>query len=519
MPMYLMLRVDLKDKSVSEIGGDENFRSQIDTGVFSSEVLPYLTENLEKGINSGGKLFSFNGRMYRMIFSLSEIACDVLLIDGNIDFDDVEKFTHDNLTNLLGKYSLFSDLEKRKGVTKQCQLILLDIDSFRRVNTMVGREGADSILLDLTKRISEELISNFTLYRFEGDSFAILREGRKLDKFIKNLQKLLDEPFVFEGKNTYITMSIGSIELSEYPEQGAAEILESVQAALTASKTVGKGVWSIYSDDLTEKNYRELEMEGMIRDAIKNNEFILHYQPQYSFAKNKVVGAEALIRWNHPEKGLVSPAEFIPVAERSGLVVNIGEWVVREACRQQKEWLDKGLDIVKVGVNIGSLHFNKPNFISEIKDAISDFGIQPDKLGLEITEGSVIEDVTDMIVKLEELRNFGVHVSIDDFGTGYSSLSYLKKFKIDTLKIDQSFVLNMTDESDDIAIVKAIIDLAKNLNIKVIAEGVETDTVKQLLIDMDCTDMQGYLVSRPIPYQEFEKKLFTLESSTKMVSH
>lgn len=510
--MYLMLRINLNDRTVTEIGGDSEFKRNLNVGVFEEKVLPYIFNSLDKGNNYGGSVFTYEENVYRILFTMSLDYCEVLLIDGRIAFEDVEKYTKDNLTGLLGKYSLIDELDNKKTPDKQSQLILLDIDSFRRVNDMVGRDGANQVLQEIATRIKDDVISKFTIYRFDGDSFAILREGRKLDKFIKNLQSVFDNPFVVDGKNTYITMSIGSIEISEYYDLNSTELIDRAHVALNYSKSNGKGLWSVYSDSLTEKNYRELEMEGLIRDAIKNNEFLLYYQPQYSFSANRVVGAEALIRWNHPERGLISPAEFIPIAERSGLVVNIGEWVVQEACRQQKEWLDKGLDLVKVGVNIGSLHFNKPNFISEIRDAIETYELKPQYLGLEITEGSVIEDVNDMIQKLDELKSLGVHVSIDDFGTGYSSLSYLKKFKIDTLKIDQSFVLNMSKESDDIAIVKAIIDLAKNLNIKVIAEGVETDKVKELLIGMDCTDMQGYLVSKPIPSQEFEKIL--TENST-----
>ena len=506
--MYLSLKINLKTNDLN-IDGDEKFMMNISHDIFDVKVLPYIFDKIANKEQFGGMMFAFEDRLYRLIYTTTDTTCDVLLLDGTFVFDGIEKFTIDSLTRLFGKASLLQEMKDRNGTLKlktEQQLLLIDIDSFRRVNDMVGREGSDNILREFTERL-HTLPGVFSLYRYDGDCFAILRTGKKLDKFIQGIKQLLDIPFSYKGKNTYLTVSIGSLDMLDFSNESPETLLEYTEVALNVSRSNGKNGWLSYSTDLKEKDYLELEMEGMIRDGIKNNQFVLYYQPQYSFSENKYVGAEALIRWNHPIKGFVSPGEFIPIAERSGLVVNLGEWVINEACRQQREWLDKGYSIVKVGVNIGSLHFKKPDFIHEIKSALLKYDLPPQSLGLEITEGSVVEDVDDMIYKLEQLREIGVQVSIDDFGTGYSSLSYLKKFKIDTLKIDQSFVMNMEEARDDVAIVRAIIDLAKNLNIKVIAEGVENDNVRDLLIEMSCTDMQGYLVSRPVASTEFEKNL------------
>lgn len=506
--MYLSLKINLETHDLI-VDGDNTFMNNISHDIFDTKVLPYVFDKLHNNEKFGGIVFPYDDKLYRMLYTINEKICDVILIDGTFVFDGMEKFMIDPLTKLFDKVSLLQEMNDRlntPAMETEQQLLLIDIDSFRRVNDVIGREGSDAILKEFSSRL-QELPGVFFLYRYSGDCFAILRTGKKLDKFVQGIKSLLDTPFDYKGKNTYLTVSIGSIDILDFADTTAETLLEYTEIALNVCRSKGKNGWVRYSSDLKERDYLELEMEGMIRDGLKTNQFVLYYQPQYSFSENKFVGAEALIRWNHPTKGFVSPGEFIPIAERSGLVVNLGEWVINEACRQQREWLDKGYSIVKVGVNIGSLHFKKPDFIEDIRDALEKYNLPAQSLGLEITEGSVIDDVDDMIQKLEQLREMGVHVSIDDFGTGYSSLSYLKKFKIDTLKIDQSFVMNMEEARDDIAIVRAIIDLAKNLNIKVIAEGVENDSVRDLLIEMSCTDMQGYLVSRPVANVEFEKNL------------
>lgn len=507
--MYMKFKLDINNVEITDIIGDND--------ILGFEYIDGLIQDIVEKLlilnnNKGGFVINKQLLNFSVYYKLEDGVFDIVIIDGDINLtNEIDIIYDDVLTGLPNKESLIRDLDvvlknnSNSNLNSNSSIYLLDIDSFRKINDLVGTDNCDELLKMLVNRLLYNQLSNFKIYRFEGDSFAILRTNRNEEKFIRHLDTLLDEPFQIGSKNVYISFSKGSFNLKNLKyDDTVAMVLDKVNLALLDSKERGKGGWTVYSDSIMENTLKEIEMENLIREAIKNDQFTLVYQPQISFKEKRLVGAEALIRWNHPTLGFISPAQFIPRAEKCGLIIQIGEWVLREVCKKIYLWLSEGKDCVKIGVNIASSHFKKSTFISDLKELLNEYSIPPEFLGLEITEGSVIDDAEDMVRKLSELKKLGVHVSIDDFGTGYSSLSYLRKFKIDTLKIDQSFVMNMPSIREDKEIVKAIVALAKNLNIEVIAEGVETEEAVSLLMDMDCTDMQGYLFSKPMNLIDFE---------------
>lgn len=503
--MFITLKIHLSDWVVLHIDGDLEIKNKLDTDELVDKLSYFLHDKKMNGLLKGGFFVNVGGEDYRGAYSISGDYCDIVMLNKDIEFEDPGGDLVDKLTGLEGKYGLLLYLDAMIKEKKKFQLFLFDIDNFKNINDVFGNVYGDKILKEFVDRLLFNVVSNYTMFRYEGDTFALVREGRHEEKFVKMLHEALDDPFNVDGRNVYLTISIGSVNVEVEYGMTAETILDRAKIALNNAKSNGKNVWVIYNERLKDQSLMELEMEAMIRDALKKDEFELYYQPQFSLSKNTIlVGAEALIRWNHPEKGFISPGVFIPVAEKTGLVVQIGDWVVKEVCRQQREWLDKGIKPVRISINIGALHFKKPTFVEDIIDCIERYNISTDLIGLEITEGIVINDVEDMVQKLNKLRSIWIKVSIDDFGTGYSSLSYLKKFPIDTLKIDKSFVLNIPKDQDNIAIVKAIIGIAKHMNLKVIAEGVETESARDLLIQLDCHDMQGYLFSKPVNSGEFE---------------
>jgi diguanylate cyclase len=316
----------------------------------------------------------------------------------------------------------------------------------------------------------------------------------------------LSGPFKFDDQELFITSSIG---ISHFPHDGqdTVTLLKSAGTALNRAREQDGDSYQFYTSGRTTKALRKLLLENNLRPALERGEFVLHYQPQVDLKSFQVVGSEALIRWHHPGLGLLPPAEFIGVAEDSGLIIALGEWTLRAACLQNKSWQDAGLDPLRVGVNLSARQFQQPNLVETVAQILKGTGLDPRFLELELTEGSIMKDPDEAIGKLHELKAMGVKISIDDFGTGYSSLSYLKRFPIDTLKIDQSFVSEINTDSDDAAIVAAIIDLAHALKLNVIAEGVETQEQLDYLRMLKCDEVQGFLFSKPLSVAEYTELL------------
>ncbi|MEK7851287.1 MAG: bifunctional diguanylate cyclase/phosphodiesterase, partial [Deltaproteobacteria bacterium] len=321
------------------------------------------------------------------------------------------------------------------------------------------------------------------------------RVGRKITDSLK-------EPFALEGHTMSITTSIG---ISLYPDDGTDydTLIKNADTAMYRAKEAGRDTYQFFTQEMNDRVLERLSMENSLRQAIKMEEFILHYQPQVDIGTGSITGIEALIRWQHPEKGLVPPGRFIHIAEDSGLIVPIGEWVLRTACRQNREWQKAGLPAVPMAVNLSPVQFRQENLLDVVKRAVRDAGIDPQYIELEVTERAVMHNVDEAVTLMQEMKDMGLKLTVDDFGTGYSSLSYLKRFPIDKLKIDQSFVRDITTDPDDAAITLAIISMAHSLGLKVIAEGVETVEQLAFLKEHGCDEIQGYYFSKPVPADEF----------------
>jgi EAL domain-containing protein (putative c-di-GMP-specific phosphodiesterase class I) len=316
----------------------------------------------------------------------------------------------------------------------------------------------------------------------------------------------VDAPFAVDGQELYVTASIG-IGLYPHDAMDAQDLLKNAGAALYRAKQQGGSNFQFYTADMNERALQRLSLENKLRWALERNEFKVYYQPQVSIDTGQIVGMEALVRWQHPEMGLVSPSEFIPLAEDTGLISSIGEWVLRTACAQTKAWHDFGFVNLRVAVNLSPRQFQQPDLLRMIANHLKETGLDGGSLELEVTEGSVMKNTESAINTLRELKAMGIKISIDDFGAGYSSLTYLKNLPIDALKIDQSFVREMSTDPNDAAIVMAIIQLAHSLKLRVTAEGVENEDQLRFLRLLRCDDMQGYLFCRPLPVEGFEQLL------------
>ncbi len=417
---------------------------------------------------------------------------------------------HDALTNLPNQ-ELFKDRLKhallaadRSG--EMLAVLLVDLDRFATINDTLGYVTADQLLREVAKRIVGCVRESDTVSRFSGDDFALLLteivHPEDAAKIARHIQESLSAPFNFDEQELFITSSIG-ISLSPADAKDAVTLLKSAGTALNRAKKLDGNNCQFYTAGRTTKALRQLVLEHNLRPGLEREEFIIHYQPQVNIQSFQLVAMEALVRWEHPALGLLYPSEFIGLAEDSGLIVSIGEWVLRTACLQSKAWQDAGFDPLRVAVNLSARQFQQPLLVESVAQILKDTGLDPNLLELELTEGSIMKDPNQAIRKLHELKAMGIHISVDDFGTGYSSLNYLKRFPIDTLKVDQSFVQEINTDPDNEAIVSAIITLAHALKLNVIAEGVETQEQLETLRALKCDEVQGFLFSRPLAVAEF----------------
>jgi diguanylate cyclase (GGDEF)-like protein len=413
---------------------------------------------------------------------------------------------HDQLTNLPNRL-LFLDrlvqaIHKAHRGQEQLAVVFIDLDRFKHINDSLGHFVGDQVLKIAASRLKEHVRENDTISRLGGDEFTLIIEDIQDPSNVVHIaQKLIsvfNEPFVIEGRTFYLSCSIG---ISTYPQNGidANELLRNADAAMYKAKELGRNNFQFYTEDMTENALQHVLMETSLRRALELDELVLHFQPQIALKTSEIVGMEALIRWRHPEYGLLMPKDFIPLAEETGLIVDIGEWVLRAACQQIKRWHDKGLNPGPVAVNVSSKQLQKNGFISTITRILRDTSCKPQCLELELTEGTIMHDSAQCITILKEIKKLGIGIAIDDFGTGYSSLSYLKQLPISKLKIDRSFVQDIPQSADDVAIAQAIISLARCMNLTVIAEGVET--IEQLCFfkNEDCDGAQGYFFAQPLP--------------------
>jgi diguanylate cyclase (GGDEF)-like protein len=414
---------------------------------------------------------------------------------------------HDPLTALPNRILLHDRLDRALALAERQQtrvaLLVLDIDRFKLVNDSLGHELGDQLLQAVAVRLHEYVRETDTVSRQGSDEFLVLLPDTGIEgaeRVVANLLKCVGgEPFRIAAHELAVTASVG---VSLYPAHGrdGDTLVKHANTALEYAKNGGGNAHRFFTASMNVNTLERLHLETSLRLALDKGQFLLHYQPQASLSCGKIVGAEALLRWQHPEWGLLAPGRFIPVAEDSGLIVPIGEWVLREACRQARAWQEAGLARLTVAVNLSALQFKRTDLMATVTRALAESGLAPECLELELTESILIQDVDSALRVVREMRDMGLKLSIDDFGTGYSSLSYLQKLAVDKLKIDRSFVQGLSgDEGDSAAIVRAIIQLAHNLKLLTVAEGVETIEQLNFLRDHGCDEVQGYYLGRPVP--------------------
>lgn len=417
----------------------------------------------------------------------------------------------DPLTELANRSLLRDKLEQATMFSQRNQrkfaLLFLDLDRFKHVNDTYNHPLGDQVLQEVAQRIRQVVRRSDVVSRFGGDEFVIgLVEPKRIEDVALVAEKLLEivaEPLAFDDKTTvHITTSIG---ISVFPDDASSvdELIRNADLAMYQAKEEGRARYSYFTESLNDRVRRQRELERQMRQALERQEFMLYYQPKVDGGSGRIVGAEALIRWQSPTMGLISPADFIPLAEETGMIVSIGEWVLREAVRQIGAWKAQGLSPVPVAVNVSGKQLHHPDFMPRLEKILEGSGKIGEWLDLEITESTLMKDVELTISLLHELCNMGFELSVDDFGTGYSSFSYLTRFPIHTLKIDQSFVRGLPDMRSATAIVNAIAGMAKSLGLKTVAEGVETRAQADYLTAIGCDQLQGYFYGRPVPPAEF----------------
>ncbi len=420
---------------------------------------------------------------------------------------------YDTLTGLPNRATLYSLIEQALNVGKRHDqsgaVMFIDLDRFKYVNDTLGHSAGDALIQRVATRFKTCLRSSDVIARLGGDEFVVaLIDIPKLSDVAivaQKIQAIFASPFLIEGHEISISASIG---ISVYPTDGntVEDLLKHADIAMYRAKDLGRSNFLFYADDMNVRSLEKLEMESNLRRALDRNELLLHYQPQVDIHSGEIVGAEVLLRWEHPDIGMVSPAHFIPIAEETGLIVPIGRWVIDQAAAQIRAWQDAGVPVVKLAVNLSAQQF-RLSLVDEVSDVLARHGLSSELLELEITESMVMNNIERVIEMLNDLAKLGMQISLDDFGTGYSSLSYLKRFPIDKLKVDQSFVRGIPTDADDISITRAIIALGKSLGLTVIAEGVESSEQLAFLRAEGCDEIQGYLFSRPLPAAEFVKLL------------
>ncbi|HZJ94153.1 MAG TPA: EAL domain-containing protein [Thiopseudomonas sp.] len=422
---------------------------------------------------------------------------------------------YDPLTGLANRAQLYDRLKHslRSAIAHQVNssFFLIDLDHFKNINESLGHSLGDQLLQAVAQRMAKALDEQSLLARFGGDEFAIISDSINTPEKAATLaQKIIHthkEPFIVGDNQLFINLSIG---ICFYPQSGSnvEEIMRNADSALSKAKASGRDTFAFYSSDLTEQAFQRIRIASELNQALDGNSGLeLYYQPVYAMQNQQLVGCEALLRWNHPERGFIPPNEFIPIAEESGLISAIDHWVLRQACQQIYAWQQQGTELQFVAVNISSRSLSNPSLPAKVTKILEDSNIDPQRLELEVTESAVMENPKQADEILIELRNLGVHLAIDDFGTGYSSLSRLKSLPVHKLKIDQSFVSNLPNSDEDIAIVRAILALGSSLGLEVQAEGIETVEHMQFLQEQNCSLGQGYYFGRPEPIEVFNQRL------------
>lgn len=472
------------------------------------------------------KKYIYEGRFVKI--DKYEVVCILRDVTDRRRAEEEIRFLayNDSLTQLPNR-SFFNDWVKNRldylsNSQGYLSVFILDLDNFKQINDTLGHHIGDSLLKNVALRLNQAINAvcelhkgysdscEFLLSRFGSDEFAIVFSSNAneipVDDIAKQLQKEFGHAVILSGHEIFITVSIG---VASFPGDGngVQSLVKNADTALHHSKRDGQNHYRVYSHRMNARSLERLALENSLRKALTANELFLCYQPQVNLSTGRIIGAEALIRWQHPEKGLIPPEGFIPMAESTGLINSIGQWVLLEACGQMKKWLDSGFPLKRMAVNLSSVQFQQIDFMKIIRDVLESSGLSSSYLELELTETSVMRNADKSISLLHDVREEGVALAVDDFGTGYSSLSYLKRFPLNALKIDRSFIKDIEHNPDDAAITYSIITMAHNLNLKVIAEGVETVGQLELLQRHHCDEAQGFLFGQAVRADEFVKLL------------
>ena len=489
-------------KSVTEFMEASPFIVDIHMGLddLSQTVLEFSTQFMYDGF-----IITSNGRYAGM-----GTGIDLLRTITEHNQAHLYQLAHyDALTGLPNRLLLTDRLTQARAHAHRAErlvgVLLLDVDRFKAINDTLGHSMGDLLLREVAERLSGCVREGDTVARLGGDEFTVLLpELRYIEDCATVARKILESltrPFPLDGHEVFVSASIG---ITLYPfDESIDTLLRNADTAMYHVKENGGNGFEYYTTEMSTASLKRLSLESALRRALERQEFVLHYQPQVDLVSGHVVGAEALLRWQHPEWGLVAPGDFIPLAEETGLIVPIGKWVLFTACRQAKDWQDAGHPPITVAINVSARQFYQKDFMDTVCEVLETTQLDPRYLEIELTEGTVMQNGQATTAMLNELHKMGIQFSIDDFGTGYSSLSYLKRFPIDRIKIDRSFVTNITSDTDDAALASAIIAMSHALDIQTVAEGVETKEQLAFLRDRRCDQIQGYLFSRPIPAEEF----------------
>lgn len=509
---------------------DPNTAVTIETGlsVYKGEWLEKIQTVFNKAIHKKTsydlilqmKTAKGNKKWVRIIGSPVIQNGEVIMVRGSMQDMTTQKIAEEKvewLTNFdsltgLPKRILFKDrVEYAINIAYHTKaliaLLYVDLDHFKNINDSLGHDVGDALLLQVSKRMQSVLREEDMLSRNGGDEFIIVLPGIDTDGAARIAEKLINiisQSFTIEQFEVGITPSIG---IGLYPIDGSTfeALIGSADAAMYRAKHDGRNCYRFVTVEMQAHSSRKIELENSLKQALQRNELEIYYQPQISMSTESLIGAEALLRWNHPTMGIVSPAEFIPIAEESGQIVIIGEWVLRNALGQLKRWTEEGMQPFVMAINLSAIQFRQPQLVSSIISILEELKVPVEYLELELTEGVTMENPLYAIELINELHSHGIQMSIDDFGTGYSSLNYLKQFRVDKLKIDQSFIRDIAENPEDMTLVNTIINMAHNLNMTTIAEGVETAEQLAILRKLGCDEIQGYYFSKPLPSIEFEQ--------------
>lgn len=489
--------------------------------LYDREKYQEIKKHFEKALSGEPTQFELSFEEYTLLVYLSPLyqKNEVMEVVGTV-LDITNRKNAENLVRKMAYYDFMTNLPNRRYLQEHaeslltkhltenetCALVFIDIDRFKTINDSMGHTAGDELLVEFAKRLKTLVSEEDIVARLGGDEFIILLPHVTEDEARETVEYIaqhLRNPFQCRDMEIYVTPSIG---ISMFPRDGSDydTLLGSADIAMYKNKRERNKNYQFFTKELKQNLLERTLLEMDLRQAIEKEQFHLVYQPIYKLNTKEIVGVEALIRWEHPVKGMISPGVFIPLAEETGMIVKLGNWVIKEACRQMKSWLDAGLPLVTMAVNISIAQFNHPLFVDFVKDALQESALDPQYLNIEVTE-SMMLDLEQSLKTFRQLEEIGTPISVDDFGTGYSSLSYLSNFPISHLKIDQSFIHQFTKTNK--AIVKTIIHLAKSLNIEVIAEGVETVSQEAFLKQLDCDLVQGYLYAKPLSATEIEQKL------------